>query len=122
MTGLSLGTQIGAASPAPSMALALGPPAYSLLPLTLPLAGIMSAWARANWQREVEMRIEHFATTTNLNKQQAPVLQYVYPACFHLIQLQRWSAPQILESSMRIWGKLSDPEAMGTRHTLQSLS
>lgn len=90
MTGLSLGTQLGAASPAPSVALALGPPAHSARPLTLPLADSMGAWARANWQREVEMRIEHFAITTNLNKQRAPVLQHVYPVCFHLIQLQCW--------------------------------
>lgn len=68
MTGLSPGTQLGAASPAPAVALALGPPAHSVLLLTLPLAGGMGACARANWQREVEMRIEHFAITTNLNK------------------------------------------------------
>ena len=47
-----------------AVALALGPPAHSVLPLILDLAGRMDACARANWQRETERRIEHFATTT----------------------------------------------------------
>lgn len=90
MTGLSQAHGLEELSPAPAVALALGPPAHSALPLTLPLAGGMGTCARANWQREVEMRIEHFAITTNLNKQGVPVLQSVFPGSFHLIQLQCW--------------------------------
>ena len=47
-----------------AVALALGPPAHSALPLILDLAGRVDACARANWQRETERRTERFATIT----------------------------------------------------------